>query len=138
MAVGFKVGNIVDEIGTQDFLHAFFSTISHHLEPKGWGTKYPELMNELYQGKLDRQQAEKALQDIRQIREQLKSFPPSAVVWDNENLNARPPWGNNISKDITDLSNYFVTSTGRDVFEVTIECLEALAKEGGSMTIVQV
>jgi hypothetical protein len=138
MAVGFEVANVVDEIGTHDFLHAFFSTISHHLEPKGWGTKYPELMNELYQGRLDRRHAEKALDDIREVRERLKAFPPRAVIWDIENLNARPPWGNNLSADITDLSNYFVTSTGRDLFEVTIECLEALASEGESMRIVQV
>ena len=138
MAVGFKVGNIVDEIGTHDFLHAFFSTISHHLEPKGWGTEYPELMKELYQGQLDCGHAERALRDVREIREKLKSFPPSAVVWDNENPSVRPPWGDNISSDITDLSNYFVTSTGRDMFDVTVECLDALAREGGSMAIVQV
>ena len=138
MAVGFRVGGIIDEVGTSDFLRAFFSTISFHLEPDGWGTKYPELMTELYQGKLHKKAADKVRNDILEIREKLKAFPPSEVVWDIENPKSRPPWRDAISTDITDLSNYFVTSTGRDVFEVLLECLEALDSEGGDMTVEQV
>jgi 2,3-bisphosphoglycerate-dependent phosphoglycerate mutase len=138
MTVGLRIGGIVDEVGSSDFLHAFFSTISSHLEPEGWGTRYPELMNDLHQGKLEKEAADKVLNDILEIREQLKSFPPSDVVWDIENPDATPPWGDNISTGISDLSNYFVTSTGRDVFEVLIECLEALKAEGGCMTVEQV
>lgn len=135
MAVGFRVGNIVDEIGTHDFLHAFFSTISYHLEPQGWGSRFPELMNELYQGKLDAIKAAKILADLNQIKEELRSYPPDKVVWDIENLFESPPWGTNISSDITDLSNYFVTSTGRDMFDVLIECISALQRKGGSLLI---
>lgn len=138
MTVGFRVGNIIDEIGTSDFLHAFFSTISHHLEQGGWGTQYPELMNDLYQGDLAACDAIKALSDIKSIREKLRAISPNEVVWDCSNLSVKPPWGNIISPDITDLSNYFVSSSGRDVFEITIECLEALASAGGKMSIVQI
>jgi 2,3-bisphosphoglycerate-dependent phosphoglycerate mutase len=138
MTVGFRVGGIIDEIGTPDFVNAFFSTISTHLEPDGWGTRYPELLNELYGGRLDQSLADAVLQDVHEIRERLKTFSPRDVVWDVESPGTRPPWGDNISDDITDLSNYFVTSTGRDVFEVLIECLEALKSEGGCMTIEQV
>jgi hypothetical protein len=135
MAVGFKIGSIVDEIGTSDFLHAFFSTISYHLESGGWGSRFPELMNELYRGSLDASKAKKALADVTTIKEELKKHGPAEVVWDIDNLNARPPWGKNISRRITDLSNYFVTSTGRDVFSVLEECLAALQRRGGSMTV---
>ena len=139
MAVGFKVGNIIDEVGTPDFLHAFFSTISYHLEPNGWGTKYPELLLQFYQeGKLDSARSEKAHAEALEIRDQLKSLSPDQVIWDIENLQAKPPWGNNISPDITDLSNYFVTSTGRDLFEVLLECLEASKMERTAMTIEQI
>jgi 2,3-bisphosphoglycerate-dependent phosphoglycerate mutase len=139
MGVGFQVGSIIDEIGTPDFLHAFFSTISYRLEPKGWGSRYPNLMLHLYEeGKLDSSLGEEALREAADARERLREFPPNQVVWDVENLTARPPWGDDISTDVTDLSNYFVTSTGRDLFEVLVECLEALLEEGGEMEIVQV
>jgi 2,3-bisphosphoglycerate-dependent phosphoglycerate mutase len=138
VAIGFCVGNIIDEIGASAFVYAFFSTISRHLEPNGWGTKYPELMNELYRGRLHSQHAQKVLNDVREIRNALKTFPPSAVVWDYEKPDASPPWGDEISDEITDLSNYFVTSTGRDVIDVLIDCLEALQEEGGVMSIEQI
>jgi 2,3-bisphosphoglycerate-dependent phosphoglycerate mutase len=137
MAVGFRVGSIVDEIGTQDFLHAFFSTISHHLEPSGWGSRFPELMNELYQGKLESGKTAKALADLSTIKRELAQHRPDEVMWDIENPSARPPWGDNISKEITDLSNYFVTSTGKDVFGVLEECLKASQRNGSRVTIEQ-
>ncbi len=49
---------------------------------------------------------------------------PTESSGDNEDLQAKPPWGTNISPEITDLSNYFVTSDGRDLFEVLSEALQ--------------
>lgn len=138
MAVGFRVGSVVDVVGTPEFLHAFFSTISSRLEPRGWGTRYPELFHRLYRGALSVASADKVLGDVLEIREKLRAFKPQEVVWDLENPSAKPPWGDAISEEITDLSNYFVTSTGRDLFDVLIECLEALKDLGGEMTVVSI
>jgi 2,3-bisphosphoglycerate-dependent phosphoglycerate mutase len=135
MTVGVQVGNIINEVGSADFFHSFFSTISYHLEPDGWGTNYPELMKEMYQGKLLAKHAAKVHQDLLFIREQLKAFLPDQVIWDIDDLSARPPWGNTISSHVTDLSNYFVTSTGRDLFDVLLECLDFLQEEDGALTI---
>ncbi|GAA6614714.1 immunity 70 family protein [Scytonema sp. NUACC26] len=135
MVVGFQVGNIIDEVGSSDLLHAFFSTISYHLEPKGWGSEYPELTLKLYEGELSVEEASKAYNDLISIRERLKAFSPEWVIWDIDDLEAKPPWDNQISPTVTDLSNYFLTSTGRDLFEVLLECLQALQEEGGSLTI---
>ena len=44
-------------------------------------------------------------------------------MWDIEDMNLQPPWGSNISKDITDLSNYFVTSDGEDFFDIFMHAL---------------
>ena len=41
MAVAFCVGNLQWEVGASGFLSAFFSTISYHLEPDGFGTGAP-------------------------------------------------------------------------------------------------
>ncbi|MBI3071892.1 MAG: immunity 70 family protein [Deltaproteobacteria bacterium] len=135
MAVGLRVGSIVSEVGTADFLHAFFSTISRHLEPEGWGSRYPRLMKDLYHGKIKAGHAREALREVAEIREQLKAFAPDQVVWDIDHPAARPPWGDDISAEITDLSNYFVTSTGRDLIGMLVECLEFLEQQGGEMTV---
>lgn len=124
MAVGIRVGGIIDELGAASFLHAFFSTISHRLEPSGWGTRFPMLMNKLYQGRLSGVDAGEAIAELRRARDELREFAPDQVVWDIEVLSARPPWGDDIADTITDLSNYFITSGGRDLFATLLEALE--------------
>ncbi|MGG0776455.1 immunity 70 family protein [Bacillus rugosus] len=124
MAVGFKVKYYWYQVGHGDFLHSFFSTVSYHLEEQGWGSKYPHLLNELYQGKLETKNIEAALEELKDIKERLKEYSPSQVIWDIEDINKRPPWGDNISEDITDLSNYFVTSDGEDFISLLKSVLE--------------
>ena len=53
MAVGFKVGFFWYQIGSGDFLHCFFSTVAVNLENGSWGSRFPLIMNKLYQGSLD-------------------------------------------------------------------------------------
>lgn len=129
MAVGITVGSITDEIGAPSFVHAFFSTISANCEPKGWGSRFPTLMKELYQGCLSYKNAASALEELKEARAKLLTLPPSKVVWDIENTQAQPPWGTNIATTITSLGNYFISSTGRDVFDLLQEALEAAIEE---------
>lgn len=135
MGIGIRSGNRYWEVGTGDFLHAFFSTISFHLEPEGWGTRFPVLMNDLYQGMLSSTQAEAAISELHTAREGLARIPPSQVIWDIDNRSAIPPWGDNISPNITSLANYFVTSDGRDLLEVLLEALANLRAHGGDLNL---
>lgn len=137
MSIGIKVGSITDEIGSSDFLHAFFSTVSANLEPRGWGSKYPTLMLKLYQGNLDVIFVNDALRELQQIRKELSKLPPSDVVWDISEPSKQPPWGDKISKDITSLSNYFVTSTGRDLISTLVEAFEDAITTKKPLLIVQ-
>lgn len=129
MAVGVRVGSITDELGASSFVHSFFSTISAHCEPSGWGSRFPHMMNELYRGRLPHANALLALGELHAARAILINLPPASVVWDIDNRLSRPPWGDNIASHITNLSNYFVSSTGRDVFGIFEEALAASAEE---------
>lgn len=124
MSVGFKIDFLKYEVGHGDFLHSFFSTVSYHLEPKGWGTKYPYLLKNLYSGRLPATDVPKAVNELEEVRSRLSHFDSNEVIWDIENLNKKPPWGSNISASITNLSNYFVTSDGCDLFEVMFAAFE--------------
>ena len=137
MSVGIKVGSIIDEIGTSDFLHSFFSTASSNLETNGWGSRFPHVMKTLYEGRVATEDISKTIEELKTIRTELAAFPPTTVVWDIGSPAALPPWGNNISPEITSLANYFVTSTGRDLFEVFLEALEAATQEGKVAEIVK-
>ena len=124
MAVGFSVKFFYYSIGSADFLHSFFSTVAVNLEGGKWGSRFPVLMNELYQGNLSVKKTDVAIEELTCIREELKSFPPEKAVWDIDDLSKQPPWGKNISEEITDLSNYFVTSEGEDFISVFFTALK--------------
>lgn len=136
MTIGLKLGNVTDEIGSPDFFHSFFSTIHHHLEDGTWGSGFPVLLNELYQGTLAASSAPMALDELTRVSGELAALPPDQVIWDIDDLMAQPPWGRDVSPDITDLSNYFVTSTGRDLILTIKEALESLIEDGGIIEIV--
>lgn len=86
-------------------------------------------MNELYQGRLPHAHALLALAELRLAKAALSDLPPSSVVWDIENRQSKPPWDTNIASHITSLGNYFVSSTGQDVFTILEEALAASAEE---------
>jgi len=121
--VGFKANYLWFPVGTGSLLHSFFSTITYHLEPKGPRSKYPLIVGDLYQGKLLLKDINAAIHEVEEIRMLLKEIPPEKVIWDLEDLDKAPPWGNDISDEITDLSNYFVTSDGVDLFEKLLSAL---------------
>lgn len=122
--VGLQVEFYWYQIGTASFLHSFFSTVCFRLEQGNWGSKFPRLMNDLYQGRLKSESVKDTLMELKEIKQKLAKFPPSDVIWDIEDLSARPPWGDNISPDITNLSNYFVTSDGEDFLLILQHALE--------------
>jgi hypothetical protein len=123
MAVGFKVKYYWYQIGSGEFMHSFFSTICYHLEEKQWGNKYPYLMNELYQGKLEKANLDNGIAELKDIKHKLEKLPPTNVIWDIDDLDAKPPWGDNISPEIKNLSTYFVTSDGEDLILVLEKAL---------------
>jgi 2,3-bisphosphoglycerate-dependent phosphoglycerate mutase len=138
MTVGLKIDNIITELGSASFVHSFFSTVSHNLEKTGWGSRFPVLLNELYPGTLSKEHAAAALAELKTIKAEFTRFSPEHVIWDIDDLSKNPPWGNKISPDITNLSNYFVTSTGRDLFDAIEECLLYFALEGSNCEIVEI
>ena len=135
MTVGIRVGSIADEIGAPSFLHAFFSTVSAYCDTSEWGSRFPNLFK-LYEGHLPSRLAPLAVVELRAAREEaLSKLPPSQVVWDIEDRSAMPPWGTDIAPTITSLGNYFVSSTGRDLFELLEEALQAAASESADAFI---
>ena len=110
--------------------------MSGNLETAGWGSRFPVLLSRLYQGELAQAYAGEALQELARIAQELSALPPGRVIWDIDDRTRQPPWGSDISPDITDLSNYFVTSTGKPLIPVLQDRLQALAMQGGVLRVV--
>ena len=78
----------------------------------------------------------KALSELEVIKSELATLSAYKIIWDIKDYKKMPPWESNISADITDLSNYFVTSTGRDLISSLKEILEELRDRGGLAKVV--
>ena len=76
-----RSNNIIISISNENFLNSYFSTIAKRLEPKGWGTRFPYVMNEFYNGELFKEEVEKALEEILVIKEELQKVPKWRKVW---------------------------------------------------------
>ena len=131
----FTVKYYIYTIDTADFLHAFFSTVCGRLENGKWGSRFPHLMNELYQGVLPVKHLAAGTEELSQIKQELAQFAPDQVIWDIADRSLTPPWGDNISDDITDLSNYFVTSEGEDFLSVFAAALDKAQQRNASLKI---
>jgi len=83
---------------------------------------------------LSSEAAARAPAELDQIREELRPFRASDVVWDVEDRSNRPPWGE-ISDEITDLSNYFVTEAGRDLLDVLGEPIGYASRVGAPLRV---
>ena len=135
MAVGIKVGAGVSLLGDGDFVTAFFCTIAGNLEPDGWGSRFPVAMGALHDGDVPVGQVRELRHELDSIRAELRQLPPDRLIWDLDDRDARPPWGDDIASDITDLGNYFVTMDGKDMFEVIDDSLEYAERSGQGATL---
>ena len=89
--VGFKVKFYWYQIGSGDFLHAFFSTVAYNLENMKWGSRFPVIMKELYQGHLPKEHVDAAIGELAVISAELRDLSPDRVIWDIEDLSKQIP-----------------------------------------------
>ncbi len=136
MTVALKFDNIITEIGPGGILYALFSTIAVRLEGGKWGSRFPLIMGHLYQGRLPQREARAAFEEFKVIEKELSELPPSAIVWDADDLTASPPWGTEVGPHVTNLALYFVTTTGRNLVAEIIDNLEALLEDGDALEII--
>ena len=116
------------EIGTATFFGSFFDTIDVRLTKGLFGKKYPITLDEFQTGTLRYENLDKAEVELRDIKKRLGKLKPSKVVWNKHDLIKQPPWGDDISEDITSMANYYVTSNGKDLFEIIFKAIHK-AKE---------
>ncbi|WP_312368437.1 Imm70 family immunity protein [Stenotrophomonas sp.] len=136
MTIAIRQGNVLTVIGPGGVLHSLFSTIAVLLENGKWGSRFPWIMNGLYGGSLADVGAKAAYDEMLEIRRELAQISPSEVVWDIENPELSPPWGNSFGSHVSHMADYYVTDTGRNLVDEIIDNLESQIEFGGPLQIV--
>ncbi|MBF0819827.1 Imm70 family immunity protein [Streptococcus acidominimus] len=135
MSVGLMVGYNWWTVGEGSFFNSFFSTVYVRLENNKWGSKYPVIMNRLYWGEVPLEEIEAGIAELLSIQKELENFLPQEIVWDFEDLSATPPWSDNIAPHITNLSQYFITSSGSDLLEVILTSFKFSIEKGKNVIV---
>ncbi len=135
MSATLTVGARSWDVSSSAELHALFSTISHRVEPGGWGSRFPVLMNKLYQGELAARDVPAARRELAEARGALAAMPPSGVVWDIEDLSRLPQAGDDVDPAITHLADYFLTNDGENLIAVIDAALAYAERKPSSVTL---
>lgn len=116
----------LDEIAPDNILRALFATISYRLEPGGWATRFPAVLDHLQQGSLDANRAEQALIELGQIETELRSLSPDRVVWSMDDLRVRNDSRQPVNHNAKNVFDYFVARDGKPLINklrlIVLEC----------------
>jgi len=136
MTIGLKQGSVITEIGPGSILHALCSTIAVHLEGGRWGSRFPLLMEELYQGVLQARDVDAARAELIEVRKGLAELSPAQLVWDIERPDVKPAWAQEVGPHVTSMANFFVTTSGRNLLSELADNLESLKEFGGTLEVI--
>jgi 2,3-bisphosphoglycerate-dependent phosphoglycerate mutase len=135
MAIHLTTSHSTFEIGSSDLLRSFFDSIDVHLTKGIFGSKYPAVLGKFQEGHLPLEDLDRAEEELKHIRKRLGKIAPDKLIWDKYDRSQRPPWGDNISAEITSLASYYVTADGEDLFEVLYQAIAQARKERSGITI---
>jgi len=129
MSVAIHVGDNTYSIGSARFYDSFFATIKIRLESGVAGSLYPNVMSMRSGTELKKSQAKNVLLELKKIQVEFAKLPPTDYIYNEEDIHEQPPWANNISPEIKNLAQYFITDEGEDLFDVfeqaLTECIES-------------
>lgn len=122
------------QLAPPEIIEALFATISYRLEPGGRGTRFPIVMNSLFAGRLDSEDAGAALTELGHIEAGLRELPPDRVVWSLTDLRRFDDSTLPVSHSAANVYEYFVAEDGRPLLAHVREGVERSLGAGGSMT----
>lgn len=109
---------------TLDKLWPFFSTISANLEPNGWGTKYPTLLNDLCDySKVDIEKLLILNQEVVDVKSKLELLKIKDVYLDYDDLSKKLICEKEYLKDYP-LLDYFKDDLGRNLAEILLSAVD--------------
>ena len=108
--------NTMWTVGEDWFLHSFFSTIAYRLEPNGWGSRFPELMKDLYTGRLSPDRFPKAREELATVRSELAERPPEERIFAYEDPDRPTPW--DVPPGASSLADCFLTASDSNLLDV--------------------
>lgn len=98
---------------------SFFDNVCFYLENKIWGSRFPIVMKNLYNGAVEVSNLKDLLKEIDIIQQEFSKIEVNDLIWDIENLEERCPYLDNMVDEIKTLADFWKTSyKSEDMFEI--------------------
>lgn len=109
-------------LGNEDMVQAFFSTIAYRLENKTWGSIYPAIMNEFYKGKLEQEKINQAIEEIKDIKKKFSKLSVSQMILNIEESIEEET----IKLNMINLDDWFVNNKGEKITDIILTVLKSI------------
>jgi hypothetical protein len=117
------VGGHCRELAPEHVVEAMFTTIGCRLEPQGRGTRFPAVMDDLYEGYMKPGRASEALSELAEIEGALRKIPVGDVVWSLATFR-RDDANEPVNHQATNALDYFVDAGGQPLISCLRDGLE--------------
>lgn len=119
-------------LGNNEMVKGFFNSIAYHLENKKWGSIYPTIMNEFYSGKLEQKHINKAIQEIKDIKQKLSKIDYTQMVFDMNSVPEEKFISENISISLDDI---FINNKREKMSDIILIVLKSIKKKKNPLYI---
>ena len=117
-------------LAPDDVLEALFATISYRLEPNGWASRFPTVLDRLHEGRLDVASADAALSELELISAELKKLPADRVVWSMRDLARKDDSRHPVRRDARNAYEYFIARDGRPILACLVDAVRVARASG--------
>lgn len=111
--ISLTVGDDARPLAAQAVVEAFFATVSYRLEPDGWSSRFPVVLNRLYSSRFEPQDVDAALQELDIIERELKTLPPERAIASLRNLARLDDAQLTVNRGAANLLEYFTAADGK-------------------------
>lgn len=109
------------EVASGAVLEAFAATVSYRLEPDGWASRFPVVLDHLLAGRLGPADVDAALAELDAIASGLRALPRDRIVFDLADLSRRDDPRARVDRAAATAFGFFVAEDGRPLVDVLRE-----------------
>jgi hypothetical protein len=124
-----------DEPAPAHVLAALAATVSYRLEPAGWGSRFPVVLDHLLAGRLTPSQVAAAAGELAEIANELAKLPADRVVWSLADLGHRDDTGQPVDRAAACARDYFLATDGRPLLAVLQERVVAAGRDQAALSL---
>lgn len=130
-----SVGDWSAELAPAHVLDALFATISYRLEPNGWASRFPAVLEHLQAGRIDPDRADQALLELQCVARELATLPSDRVVWDLRDLRRRDDASEAVNRQAPSAHAYFVSADRLPLLDVLKGAMEQSRAAGKPLIV---